>query len=103
MKPFQIQFPVAAMVSQEVEPWRTLYPALQPLPLSQGERVGLGDDRNHVHLVVDGLHELDIQRFQAGLDRKPRCQQILEKNDSAPIAVFRPINDFVFFPNLSLT
>lgn len=88
-----------------MEPWRTLYPALQPLPLSQCERVGLGDDRNHVHLVVDGLHELDIQRFQAGLDRRPRSRQILEKNHFAPIAVVRLIAHFVivFPPKLSLT
>lgn len=42
------------------------HPALQPLPLSQGECVGLGDDRNHVDLVVNGLHELNVERFQAG-------------------------------------
>lgn len=58
----------------------TTYPALQPLPLSEGERVGLGDDWNHVHLVVDGLHELDIQRFQAGSIREEKIEQRLVKN-----------------------
>lgn len=41
------------------------YPALQPLSLLQSERVGFGDDGDDVHLVVDGLHELDVQRLQA--------------------------------------
>lgn len=54
------------------------HPALQPLPLPEGERVGLGDDRNHIDLVVDGLHELDVQRFQAGWD-KTRKQRSKEK------------------------
>lgn len=44
---------------------RCPYPALEPLPLSQGERVCLGDDRNHVDLIVNGLHELDVQGLQA--------------------------------------
>lgn len=42
------------------------HPALEPLPLSEGQRVCLGDDGNHVDLVVDGLHELNIQGLQAG-------------------------------------
>jgi len=46
------------------------HPPLEPLPLSEGECVGLSNDRNHVDLVVNGLHELDIKRFQAGWDRK---------------------------------
>lgn len=42
------------------------HPALEPLPLFESERVCLGDDGNHVDLVVNGLHELNIQGFQAG-------------------------------------
>lgn len=42
------------------------HPALEPLPLLEGECVRLGDDRNHVDLVVDGLHELNVQGLQAG-------------------------------------
>lgn len=42
------------------------HPALEPLPLFEGECVRLGDDGNHVDLVVDGLHELNIQGLQAG-------------------------------------
>lgn len=42
------------------------YPALEPLPLSEGERVCFGDDRNHIDLIVNSLHELNIQGFQAG-------------------------------------
>lgn len=42
------------------------HPALEPLPLFEGQSVRLGDDGNHVHLVVDGLHELNIQGLQAG-------------------------------------
>lgn len=42
------------------------HPALEPLPLFEGQSVGLGDDGNHVDLVVDGLHELNIQGLQAG-------------------------------------
>lgn len=42
------------------------HPALEPLPLFQSQSVRLGDDRNHVDLVVDGLHELDVQGLQAG-------------------------------------
>lgn len=42
------------------------HPALEPLPLFEGECVCLGDDGNHVDLVVDGLHELNIQGLQAG-------------------------------------
>lgn len=43
------------------------HPALEPLPLSEGECVCLGDDRNHIDLIVNGLHKLNIQGFQAGL------------------------------------
>lgn len=42
------------------------HPALEPLPLSEGECVCLGDDRNHIDLIVNGLHELNIQGLQAG-------------------------------------
>lgn len=42
------------------------HPALEPLPLSEGQCVCLGDDRNHVDLIVNGLHKLNIQGFQAG-------------------------------------
>lgn len=42
------------------------HPALEPLPLSESECVCLGDDRNHIDLIVNGLHELNIQRLQAG-------------------------------------
>lgn len=42
------------------------HPALEPLPLSEGERVCFGDDRNHIDLIVNSLHELNIQGFQAG-------------------------------------
>lgn len=48
------------------------HPALEPLPLSEGERVCLGNDRNHIDLVVDGLHELNIQGFQAGWRKEKR-------------------------------
>lgn len=41
------------------------HPALEPLPLFQGQSVRLGDDGNHIDLVVDGLHELNIQGLQA--------------------------------------
>lgn len=42
------------------------HPALEPLPLFKGECVRLGNDGDHVDLVVDGLHELNIQGLQAG-------------------------------------
>lgn len=45
------------------------YSALEPLPLSEGECVRLGDNRNHVNFIVNGLHELDVQGFQAGQTR----------------------------------
>lgn len=54
---------------------RRPHPALEPLPLSEGERVCLGDDRNHVDLIVNGLHELNIQRFQAGGTERRRGQR----------------------------
>lgn len=41
------------------------YPALQPVSLLQSERVSFSDDGNDVHFVVDGLHELNVQRLQA--------------------------------------
>lgn len=41
------------------------YPALQSLSLFQSQCVGFGDDRDDVHFVVDGLHELNVQRLQA--------------------------------------
>lgn len=53
-----------------IELYCVSYPALEPLPLSQGERVGLGDDRDHVDFVVDGLHELYIQRLQPERERE---------------------------------
>lgn len=53
------------------------HPALEPLPLSEGECVCLGDDRNHIDLIVNGLHKLHIQGFQAGWtgNREPRGQR----------------------------
>lgn len=50
------------------------HPALEPLPLSEGESVRLGDDRNHVNLIVNGLHELDIQGFQASQTGNTQAQ-----------------------------
>ena len=47
-----------------MRPLRLAYPALEPLPLPQRERVRLSDDWDHVDLVVDGLHELDVQGLQ---------------------------------------
>lgn len=55
---------------------RAPHPSLQPLPLSEGEGVRLGDDRNHVHLVVNGLHELDVQRFQAADGKQTNSQEV---------------------------
>lgn len=57
------------------------HPALEPLPLSEGECVSLGDDRNHIDLIVNGLHELNIQGFQAGWtgNREARGQRRTQK------------------------
>lgn len=41
------------------------HPFLQALPLLQGERVGFRDDRHDIHLVVDRLHERNIQWLQS--------------------------------------
>lgn len=51
------------------------HPALEPLPLSEGECVGLSDDRNHIDLVVNGLHELDVKWFQAGREKETEGQR----------------------------
>lgn len=54
------------MTDEELRRWvEECYPALEPLSLLQSERVGFGDDGDDVHLVVDGLHELNVQRLQA--------------------------------------
>lgn len=53
-----------------IELYCVSYPALEPLPLSQGECVSLSDDRDHVDFVVDGLHELYIQRLQPERERE---------------------------------
>lgn len=55
------------------------HPALEPLPLSEGECVCLGNDRNHINLIVNGLHKLNIQGFQAGWKGNMKGQMIYEK------------------------
>lgn len=40
------------------------YPLFELPDLGGGEAVGLGDQRDHVHLVLQGFHELDVHRTQ---------------------------------------
>lgn len=40
------------------------HPLFQLPHLGGSETVGLGDERNHVHLVLQGLHELHIHRTE---------------------------------------
>ena len=47
-------------------PWEpSTHPFLQALPLLQGECVCFCDDRHNIHLVVDRLHERNIQWLQS--------------------------------------
>ena len=47
-------------------PWEpSTHPFLQALPLFQGECVCFCDDRHNIHLVVDRLHERNIQWLQS--------------------------------------
>lgn len=40
------------------------YPLLELFDLGRGEAVGLGNQRDDVHLVLQGSHELDVDRTQ---------------------------------------
>lgn len=44
------------------------YPLFEVDPLLQGQRVGLGDDRDDVHYFAEALHELDVQGPEAGTE-----------------------------------
>ena len=48
--------------------WKSVYyyPFLEKEPLLDGECVSLGDDGDHVHHLVQSLHELYIQGLQSG-------------------------------------
>lgn len=48
----------------EAEP----YPLFEVDPLLQGQRVGLGDDRDDVDHFAQALHELDVQGPEAGAE-----------------------------------
>lgn len=46
------------------------------VPLLQGERVGLGDDRDDVDHLTESPHELHIQRPQAGGGKDNRTSNV---------------------------